>query len=709
MWLRRLGLAAAGMLALFLASASARAATSGWVGDRHASVRLITAERATGSAGTVDAGLEFRLAPGWHIYWREPGTAGLPPAISWHGSQNLKHADIAWPAPLRIVTDGLQTYGYVGTVVLPIAVRLEHAGAPLRLRGDVHYLACRDICVPFHAVLDLSLPAGIALPGAEAGLIAAARARVPGDLAELGLKLVRAEVAPSGAAQSVLVLALEGRTASLGRPDLFVEGLPRGAPSQPHLVPGNEGSRVMLVLRGIDAPAAEIVGRPLTFTLTEGPGRAATFAARPIPANPAGSLPRPLSVPLSLLAIAFLGGLLLNVMPCVLPVLALKLMGLAALAGAERGAARRELLASAGGVLASFAVLAGALIGLKEAGASVGWGIQFQEPWFLAAMTMVMVLFAADLWGWITITVPRGLAALAIAGHRRRHLGAFLTGAFATLLATSCSAPFVGTAVGFALARGPIPILAIFLAMGLGLSVPYLLGAAAPGIVAFLPRPGPWMVRLARVFGVFLLGTALWLVLVLLQVGGGTAALAVGLLAALLLGTLGWRHRLGHRRGDLRRIATAAASGLVAAAILAAELGMAGAGTEASQRQMAGAWHPFTQEALAQGRAEGKRVLVDVTAAWCLICQVNAATVLDRTPVSGALAAPGVLLLRADWTRPDPAVTRYLQSFGRYGVPLDVVYGPASPAGIVLPDLLTSGAVLHALGRAAGMREAAER
>ncbi|HWA81575.1 MAG TPA: protein-disulfide reductase DsbD domain-containing protein [Acetobacteraceae bacterium] len=714
MRLRRLGLVA--MLALsFLLPAPAHAAASGWVGNHHASVRLITAEQATGSAGTVDAGLEFRLAPGWHIYWREPGAAGLPPTISWHGSQNLKQASLSWPAPLRSVTDGLQTYGYAGTVVLPIAAELEHPGAPLRLHATVNYLACRDICVPFHAVLDLSLPAGIAVPGPEAGRIAAAAAHVPGDLAELGLKLIRAEVAPAGAAQSELALVLKGRRARLTHPDLFVEGLPRGAPGPPRLVPGSEGGQVSLVLRGIDAPAAEIAGRTLTFTLTDGPGRAATFSARPIAANPA-SLPgplatplaTPLAIPLTPFALAFLGGLLLNVMPCVLPVLALKLMGLVALAGVERRAARRELLASAGGVLAGFAVLASALIGLKAVGASIGWGIQFQEPWFLAAMTMVMVLFAADLWGWITITTPRGLAALAIAG-RRRHLGALLTGAFATLLATSCSAPFVGTAVGFALARGPMSILAIFLAMGLGLSLPYLLGAAAPRLIIFLPRPGPWMVRLARLFGVFLLGTALWLLLVLFQVGGTSTALMVGVLAALLLGTLGWRHRLGGRREGLRRIATVAASGLAAAAILAAELGAAGAGTAAPRAEAASAWHPFTQEALAQGLAEGKRVVIDVTAAWCLICQVNAATVLDRAPVAGALAAPDILLLRADWTRPDPAITRYLQSFGRYGVPLDVVYGPASPAGIVLPDLLTSGDVLRALDRAAGMRQAAER
>jgi suppressor for copper-sensitivity B len=217
------------------------------------------------------------------------------------------------------------------------------------------------------------------------------------------------------------------------------------------------------------------------------------------------------------------------------------------------------------------------------------------------------------------------------------------------------------------------------------------------------------MVGLARLFGVFLLGTALWLLLVLFHVGGAIVSLMVGGLAVLLLLVLGWRHRLGGRPQGVRRLAAVAASGLVAAAILAAEFGASDVGVVSSQREALGPWQPFSHTALAGGLADGKIVMVDVTAAWCLICQVNEATVLDRAPVAAALTAPGVLLLRADWTRPDPTITRYLQSFGRYGVPLDVVYGPATPAGIVLPDLVTSGEVLRALDRAAGASRAAER
>ncbi len=671
-----------GLLGLALAffPGPARAAASRWVGGPTAQARLITAEQATGFSGTVDAGLEIRLAPGWHIYWRDPGAAGLPPAISWHGSRNLARAELSWPAPRRFVLGGLQAYGYAGRVVLPIALTLSRPGAPLALQASVRYLACASVCVPLEAALSLRLPAGLAQPGPQAALIAAARAQIPAGLARLGLTLARAVVAPDGAGHALLVLALAGPGAArLRDPDLFVEGLPDGAaPGPPRLAPG--AGRAVLTLGPLAATPSALAARPLAFTLTDTPGPAATFLARPTLVA-AGALPGAALIPIAILLAAFLGGLVLNVMPCVLPVLTLKLMALAFLAGAERRAIRRDLLTTAAGILAGFAALALGLIGLKAAGAAVGWGIQFQEPWFLAAMTMVMVLFAADLWGWIAIALPRALAPAA--GSRP-----FLTGLFATLLATSCTAPFVGTAVGFALARGPAEILLIFLAMGVGFAAPYLATAAAPALVRLLPRPGRWMVVLARIFGVLLLGTAVWLLTVLFRVAGAPAAGLVALFALLLLGLL---------RTGLPALKPLAA-GLAIAAMVASEVL---ASPPAPPLDAAGSWQSFSQAAITSDIAHGKTVFVDVTAAWCLICQVNEARVLNRDPVAAALASPRVVTMRADWTRSDPAITSYLQSFGRYGVPLDVVYGPAAPAGLVLPDLITTSAVLSSLNRAA--------
>ncbi len=697
-------LLAAALLAAASLPAAARAAATAWVGDRHAAVRLITAEQATGSMSAIDAGLEIRLAPGWHAYWRTPGAAGIPASIAWAGSQNLRSAKLFWPAPHRYVLDGLQTYGYERDVVLPIAIHLMYPGAPLVLHAAVNYSACKTICVPYHATLHLTLPAGLALPGPEAPLITAARRLVPGSLQEFGLSVLATEVAPAANGRSNLILRLAARGSRLAHPDLFVEGLPQGAPGRPRFTRSISGDVATLVVRRVHDAAAKLAGRTLAFTLTDGPGRAAAFPAAPVLVS-AASLPGGVALPLAILAVALLGGLILNGMPCVLPVLSLKLFALTELAGAERRKVRIDLLTTAAGVLAGFAALAGGLIGLKAAGAAIGWGIQFQEPWFLAAMTMVMALFAANMWGWLDISLPGGLASrLGTAGAGSRRGTAFLTGLFATLLAASCSAPFVGTAVGFALARGPLQIAGIFLAMGLGLAAPYLLGAAAPRLVSLLPRPGSWMVVLRAVFGFLLLGTAVWLVSILLEVGGALPALLVGVIAVLVLGLLASRSCIRTFLPSVRRFSTGIAVALAVVAVFVPALGREFlAPSPPPTEVLSGPWHPFDRVAIARDVRQGRVVFVDVTAAWCLICKVNALTVLDRDPVAARLGTPGIVAMRADWTRPSPPITAYLQSFGRYGVPLDVVYGPGAPHGIVLPDLLTPGAVMAALAKAAAL------
>jgi len=690
------------MLAL-LPPPGAHAAATPWVGNRRASARLITAEQATGSTSTLDAGLEIRLASGWHTYWRTPGAAGIPASISWTGSRNLRSATLLWPVPRRFVLQGLQTYGYEKQVVLPIALGLADPAAPLRLHATVAYMACKNICVPLHAAFTLALPAGLAVPGPQASLIAAARARVPGRLSRLGVALRAAEVAPvaDGRATLILRLALHGR--SLTHPDLFVEGLPRGAPGPPRLVLAPGGRRASLVVANVPDAASVLAGRTLAFTLTSRPaGRsaeAATFRARPHQVA-AAAVPGGPALSFAIVSAALLGGLILNVMPCVLPVLSLKFMSLSVLAGAERRRVRLDLLATAAGVLAGFGLLAGALIGLKEAGAAVGWGIQFQEPWFLAAMTMAMALFAANLWGWLEIELPGGLASsLGTLQGSSRAASAFLTGLFAALLAASCTAPFVGTAVGFALAGGPADIAGIFLAMGLGLAAPYLLGAALPRLVGFLPRPGRWMLAVRAVLGFLLLVTGFWLLAVLVRVGGRPEAALIGALAAALLLVLAWRHLSGRSR----RVLGSAAAVLVVAAVLVPLVArpLLGRSPPAAGKLADGIWRPFDAAAIGPAVAHGRVVFVDVTADWCLICKANALAVLDRNPVAAELGGPGVVAMRADWTRASPAITTYLQDFGRYGVPLDVVYGPGVPDGRKLPDLLTPAEVTNALAVAA--------
>jgi len=380
----------------------------------------------------------------------------------------------------------------------------------------------------------------------------------------------------------------------------------------------------------------------------------------------------------------------------------------AATAPGGRGppAVRISAGAPAAGILTWFLVLAGAAILLRALGLSVGWGSQFQQPLFLAAMAVIVTLFACNLFGLYEIALPawaQGAATLGQTpgpGHVPGLAGHFLTGALATLLATPCSAPFLGTAVGFALARGPAEILSIFAVLGLGLASPYLLIAALPVLATRLPRPGAWMVTLRRILGLLLLATALWLLSVLkAQVGATLAGLTGALLAALI--AVIWIGRSQFVRKRPTAIATPALAGILALAAILLPAGLPREAPEpASLQTAAGAWPALDLAEIDRRVAAGEVVFVDVTADWCLTCKVNKRLVLQGEAVGRALGAKDVVLMQGDWTRPDQAIADYLASFGRYGIPFNAVYGPGAPEGIALPELLTDEAVLTALQKA---------
>ena len=686
-----IALAAAWLGALWLAPA-AQAAATGWAGDAHSAARLLTAIDADGNSKTIAAGLEIRLAPGWHTYWRDPGDAGVPPVIDWSGSGNLARAETAWPAPARYSLQGFQTAAYQHDVVLPITLVIAHPGLPVPLQAQVSWAACANICVPYSAKLALTIPAGAATPSPEAALIAAAQARVPRSAAAAGIELVSAQAARDGA-DSVLTLELRSHQAPFAAPDVFVEGLDKGSPGRPEVALSDGGKLASLRVPIRAARPGDIAGHNLNLTLVDG-ARAAEFHATPV----TGAAPGVASRLLPILAVALLGGLMLNAMPCVLPVLSLKLLSVASHAGGERRRVRLGLAMTALGVVTSFGLIAAALIALKASGAAIGWGIQFQWPWFIAVMAVATTLFAASLFGWLPILLPRfAYEAAAELRAPTPYADAFLTGAFATLLATPCSAPFVGTAVGFALAQGPTEIAAVFAALGLGMAAPYLAIAAMPRLIRLLPRPGRWMNWLRLGLGMALAGTALWLLVVLAALSGARAALAAGTALAAALMVLALRSRRAIPAGGARAAGAAAAALAIAAVLWPALAGVAPVDAIAT----ASRWEPFDASQIQQLVGEGKTVFVDVTAAWCLTCKVNEAAVLDRDPVAGRLFGPGVVAMRGDWTRPDPALTRYLESFGRYGIPFNVVYGPGRPQGELLPELLSAAAVEQALDRAA--------
>ncbi len=684
--------------------------------------RLVSAVTAVGSLDRVPAGLHVVLPEGWKTYWRSPGDAGLPPSIDWAGSENLREVRWQWPAPHRFTLFGIETFGYDREILFPLDLVPERPGEPIALTGRLDLLVCSDLCVPARLDLALTLPAGPAMADEEAAnLIGRFAALVPGDGRAAGLDLASIAASPNDTRLQIVATAREPFAA----PDIFIEAGIGWAFGQPETALTDGGRHLTADLPILQRPDGEAAldGMPVAVTLVDGPRafeRAATIGTGAFlePSDAAASAPAIAPVTpaaaglLGILGIALLGGLILNVMPCVLPVLSLKLMSAIGHSGRSPLEIRLGFLASAAGILTSFLVLAGGALALRAAGAAAGWGIQFQQPLFLVFMIVILTLFACNLLGLFEIVLPGSVADAAgrVGGepgqpHGPGLAGHFATGAFAALLATPCSAPFLGTAVGFALSRGPTEILAVFLALGLGLALPYLAVALVPRLAMALPRPGRWMITLKRLLSLALVATAFWLLAVLAVQVDYPAVAAVGLLMAGLVLVLWARRRL---EGGAR-LAGAAAAGLFAlfAFLVPDQLGRQATAAPSETRAENGAtdavhWHSFDAGAIAGHLSRGQVVMIDVTAEWCLTCQVNKALVLNRGETAAALADPAVVAMRADWTRPDDGIAAFLTGHGRYGIPFNVVYGPGAPEGVTLPELLTQRAVLEALARAAG-------
>ena len=683
-------------LALALPAGAVLAAAGDWAETDQGRLRLISALNGVGPEGRLDLGLQFQLEPGWKIYWRSPGDAGKPPVLDWDASANLAEPEILWPVPKRFSLFGLETFGYGDEVILPIAARAADPGSGVDLAASVDLLVCEEICVPLLVDVALRLPAGPAAGSTHGILIDSYKALVPGQGAEAGLGLE--SVFLTGKVESAVIEARITSDSPLKKPDLLVEGPPAFSYGKPEVALAEDALSAVVRIPVLARKNARSVieGKSLTVTVTDDlRGLEVPVVAR----YAEGARPALDLADLALiLGLALLGGLLLNVMPCVLPVLSLKLLSVVNHGGQDRGAVRRGFLASAAGIVVSFLALALFTLALKGAGMAVGWGVQFQQPLFLVAMILLLTLFAWNLFGLFEINLPRVFGGL-LSGRGGQEgggslAGSFWTGAFATLLATPCSAPFLGVAVGFALSRGALEVWLVFAALGLGMALPYLLVAAIPRLATGLPRPGVWMLRVKQVLGLALLGFAVWLVIVLWAESGPAAALAVGLLALATAPVL-W---LDRRRGLGKGVAAAAVLGLAAAAFISpATLGVAGTRTAS---EAAGAWQPLEAERIGALVAQGKVVFVDVTADWCITCWVNKKNVLDRAEVARRLGAEEVVTLRGDWTRPDPEISAYLESFGRYGIPFNAVYGPGLPSGQALPELLTVDSVLTALDEA---------
>ncbi len=661
--------------------------------------------------------LRQQIIPKWHTYWINPGDSGLPTEIAWKLPPGAVAEPIVWPVPKRIPVGPLVNYGYENDVRLLVPMTAPKDAKPgdtLRLEGHARWLVCEEICIPEEATLVLEVPvaATTALDESKREGFASARAALP-----LPAPFSAAVAAPaSPQAITTLRIAMPAEMAATVEQAYFfseridavvhsgaqkivadANGLTLSLPTGP--LPLKADEPLSGILRVVEKNSAG--GQTHAFAITAKPDR--TLAAMPIAAGGAAS-GEGVSI-LEAIGLAFLGGLLLNLMPCVFPILSMKALSLVQAASGARRQARTHGLLYVAGVLASFLIVAGVLLGLRAGGESIGWGFQLQSSWFVLLLAYLMFAIGLNLAGMFSFSGGRFAGMGDALTQRSGGSGAFFTGVLAVVVATPCTAPFMGVALGFALSQPMMIALAIFLALGLGMAMPFLLLSIFPQALRVLPRPGPWMERFRQFLAFPMFATAAWLVWVLAQQSGPNG-LALALAGMVLIGFALWLLR---QLGGVRKVASRVAyAGFAAIALLTAlatvafidsPVVAATSGTSVTQTSD-GDWQPWSVERVREAQAQGKPVFVNFTAAWCITCLVNERSTLTSEAVRNKFAAAGVVRLKGDWTRRDKAISDALAEFGRSGVPLYVLY-PADKAQKprVLPQILTEAGLLAELDR----------
>jgi len=679
------------------------------VKTEHVTAELVAQASAVQPGQAVQIGLRLQHIPHWHTYWRNPGDSGLPTTLAWTLPDGSSTSDIQWPAPQRLPLGPLVNYGYEGEVLLPLhytAPANAQPGSTLRLQAAATWLVCRDVCIPENATLNLALPVAAAgatpSPTAHADLFAKTAAQQAKPLQGW-----RASLQHAGP-ELLLSLDRESAAGANGvRPVVhvfpYVEQLIEPARHELYRTPNGYALRMRLqdnaklpasfdgiaVVPGTGSPSpwgvvnAEFVA-PVSAVAAIALPAGAQRIDNPAPAQLAGG-----SAALGLwaaLVLALVGGMVLNLMPCVFPVLSIKLIGLAQQSSDKR-ALRAHVLAYSSGVVLSFVALAAVLLALRAAGSAVGWGFQLQEPGVVFVLALLFFAIGLNLMGAFEFgnLLPQGLA-----GWRAQNpaTDAFATGVLAVVAASPCTAPFMGAALGFALTQSAALALAVFAALGVGMALPYAVLALAPGWRDRLPRPGVWMLRLKQGLAFPMFATVVWLIWVLgLQAGIDGAAKAllalVGLGFAIWLGTV-----------LCRRVVVGGLT-LAAAVLLAWSWPAAMSPAQAAPAE-ATVWRPYNAAAAQALVDQGQPVFVDFTAAWCVSCQVNKRLVLDTATTQADFSAAKVTLMRADWTLRDAEITAALAQLGRNGVPVYVLMRPGK-APLLLPEVLTAGLVRDAL------------
>ena len=664
---------------------------------RHVQAELVSQRQGIAPGETIHVALRQQIQKGWHTYWRNSGDSGEATRIKWELPAGWQASDFVWPTPRRVAVGPLMNYGYEGEVLLPVALTAPANARPgdqVTLKARASFLVCAEICVPEDDDLALTLPV-TPTPAPQdpkwGGRIDRTLAKAPKP-AHLSAVF---QPRPAGVALAVTGAALKGANVAdayffpfdatvidHAKPQAIERG-PDGLTLT--LAPGYsfQGGRQPAAMAGVLAVGDK------AYQISAAPGAPPTGASGlgPPPAKGAAGADLGLA---AAAVFALLGGLILNLMPCVFPILAMKAASLAGHGGGDHAAARRQGLAFGAGSVATFLVLAGALIALKAAGSAIGWGFQLQSPPVVAVLALLMLTVALNLSGLFEVGTSLQGAGSGLAS-RGGTLGAFFTGALAVVVAAPCTAPFMGPALGWALTQTPVAALTVFLALGVGFAAPFVLVAFAPALLSRLPKPGPWMEVFRKALAFPMYGAAAWLAWVLAQ-QAGPEDLAKLFAAAVVVALAAWLAGLAQRRaaaGGKPFVLTAGAGVLAALAVAAV--------TWPQDKTAELQSEPYSPARVAELRAQGRPVFVNYTAAWCVSCQVNDKVALSTHAVAQAFARHKVAYLKADWTKRDATIAAELAAHGRAGVPLYLVYGTNGGEGVILPSILTPDIVVKAV------------
>jgi thiol:disulfide interchange protein/DsbC/DsbD-like thiol-disulfide interchange protein len=645
------------------------------------------------------AGLLLRMAPGWHTYWKFSGDAGLPTEIKWKLPPGWKAGEILWPIPLKTNDPGdIQTYGYQDEVLLMQEITPASVidDSVVKLAAEAKWLVCEKICIPGSANLQLELPKSTTSVAANTEMFARYRPLLPQDWP--ASNVVKANWSRVGSDLRLVVTS--AAVANYPSADFYPLPPENTIVGHPNIQSRNPSEIVFRIpIESADKNLLSMQGLLVFAQHKNGSDRVAWKIASPTIAS--ATTPVPARGVFTFLFFGFIGGLILNLMPCVLPVISLKIFGFIQQAGQSRQKVLRSGLAFVAGIFVWFVGLALLLIALKAAGREITWAFQFTNAYFVLFISVVVLVFALNLFGVFEILLPqRATRGLLGATEREGEAGSFFQGIFATILATPCTAPFLGTALGFAFTQSPVIILSMFLAIAAGMSAPYLLLCAQPAWLRFLPKPGAWMQHVKQFMGFLLLATLLFLLYVLGAQRGLEGAIWASCFL-LVVSIACWMKGAFFSpvaSGKVKMIAGVTMSILLLAGAVyfigdkfsAAKIGP-------GESQLQDGWQAFTPERLQAELAQGRSVFVDFTAAWCLTCKFNEKSVLESAAVREAFQRHGVVKLKADWTSGDPAITKLLQQFGRPGVPLYVLYPGKSEKPIVFPELLTKSIILDKL------------